>query len=224
MNLKTFSKLLQSPQVKTSSGELPAVFRWTLGNHSADSRQAPRLHDLFLASSNELLRQAPIFLGELRELPTNLRTSVELSNSQQILRAWLRHFVSLYVFIVIIVNPAQQNKTSIETINPKQLTKLSGMSLVPRRFVRFFGASSSPAAYCPIGQLTPQLRYPWHNTRSSWPDARVHGPKPSVDTSTDPPARRPIFWHVPSAQHDFPALIVSSWSKHPASLKTQIKS
>ena len=119
-NLKTFPKLLQSPQVKTSSDELPAVFRETLGNHSADSRQAPRLHDLILASSDELLRQAMIFLGELRELPTyilelptyilasfrkpfgklpthsrlvptafptNLQTSVELSNSQQILRA-----------------------------------------------------------------------------------------------------------------------------------------
>ena len=56
-------------------GELLVVFRRTLGNHSADSRQAPRLHDLILASSNELLRQAPIFLGELRELPTNLPVS-----------------------------------------------------------------------------------------------------------------------------------------------------
>ena len=137
--------------------------------------------------------QASGLLGSvLAEPPTTVRTSVELSNSQRDpdLDSGATPAACLNL---IVVNPAQQIKTSIETINPKQLTKLSDMSLVPRRFVRFFGASSSPAAYCPIGQLTPQLRYPWHNTRSSWPDARVHGPKPSVDTSTDPPARRPIF-------------------------------
>lgn len=71
MNLKTFPKLLQRLQVKTSFGGLPINSQ----NHSADSQQAPRLHDLILASSNDLLWQAPIFLGELHELPTNLPAS-----------------------------------------------------------------------------------------------------------------------------------------------------
>ena len=211
---------------------LPASFRRT----SVDHPMNPRWCSCGLPANSWTLQrstwqvptsfawQASGLLGSvLAEPPTTVRTSVELSNSQR------DHELDsgatpAACLSFIVVNPAHQNKTSIETTNPKQLTKLSDMSLVPRRFVRFFGASSSRAAYCPIGQLTPQLRYPWHNTRSSWPDARVHGPKPSVDTSTDPPARRPIFWHVPPAQHDFPALIVSSWSRHPASLKTQIKS
>ena len=79
MNLKTFPKLLQSPQVKTSSDELPANFRRSSDELSETILRtfgrAPRLHDLILASSNELLRQAPIFLGELRELRTNLPAS-----------------------------------------------------------------------------------------------------------------------------------------------------
>ena len=148
---------------------------------------------IHLASSDELLWQAYGLLGFVpAEPPTIVRTSIELSNSERD-HCLDSSATPTACLTFIVVNPAYVNKTSIETINPKQLTKLSGMSLVPRRFVRFFGASSSPAAYCPIGQLTPQLRYPWHNTRSSWPDARVHGPKPSVDTSTNPPARRPIF-------------------------------
>ena len=148
---------------------------------------------IHLASSDELLWQASGLLGFVpAEPPTIVRTSVELLNSQRD-HCHNSGATPAACLTFIVVNPAHVNKTSIETINHKQLTKLSGMSLVPRCFVRFFGALSFPAAYCPIGQLAPQLRYPWHNTRSSWPDARVHGPKSSIDTSTDPPARRPIF-------------------------------
>ncbi|CAL9202772.1 unnamed protein product [Musa hybrid cultivar] len=90
-------------------------FRRTLGNHSADSRQAPRLHDLILVSSNELLRQALIFLSELRELPTNLPVSF---------RKTLRQ--APYSFLAssgsILDEPSDFRRTLELPTNPSRLT------------------------------------------------------------------------------------------------------
>ena len=73
---------------------------------------------------------------------------------------------------------------------------LSGISLVHRRFVRFFGTSSSLLVYCPIGMLTPvtsDLLGVMSNPSARCPNSQH---EPYADTSTDPLARRPIFWHV----------------------------
>ena len=84
-----------------------------------DFRQTPGLAMIYLASSDELLWQASGLLGSvLAEPPTTVRTSVELSNSQR------DHDLDsgatpVACLTFIVVNSAQQNKTSIETINPK---------------------------------------------------------------------------------------------------------
>ncbi|CAL9094226.1 unnamed protein product [Musa textilis] len=74
--LKTFSKLIQNPESQDFSGELSANFLWSSDKPSDTILRTPsKLLDFsmeLLASSDELLRKAPIFLDELRELPSNL--------------------------------------------------------------------------------------------------------------------------------------------------------
>ena len=81
--LKTFTTPCSGASI-TSSGKLPANIRQTSSDAPTDFRQTPGLATIHLASSDELLWQAPGLLGFVpAEPPTTVRTSVELSNSQR---------------------------------------------------------------------------------------------------------------------------------------------